>query len=415
METYCRWLVVLFLGLGLASTNLVYASGDDHYEAETHAASESKGPHGGRLLSEGGIAAEITIFERGMPPHFRVYVYDDKKLISPKKSSLQITLKRFSGEINTIHFEPMDDFLQSREVIEEPHSFDVTVTLNYNEKNYSWHYASYEGRVKLSPEVIQAAGIMIAIANTTRLEKKLSVVGKIVPNRDTMAPIYPRYSGIIKSLTKNLGDAVQKGDAIATIESNESLQNYVITAPITGTIVQKNTTVGELVKEDKPIYEIANLDTVWADLTLYRKEAPLVKKGMKVTVTGDEGKPKTSTSITYISPLGIEDSQTILARAVLPNAEQVWLPGMYVNAAITIADKSVPVAVPYSALQRWRDWDVVFVKQGNTFEAAPVTLGEQDGDWIEITAGLKAGQSYVADNSFFLKADLDKAGASHDH
>lgn len=93
-------------------------------------------------------------------------------------------------------------------------------------------------------------------------------------------------------------------------------------------------------KNTKPIYEVANLATVWADFTLYRKESPLVKQGMEVTVTGDEGQPKSTSTISYIAPLGIEDSQTTLARAVLSNEPRVWLPGMYVNAAITIKEKS---------------------------------------------------------------------------
>lgn len=414
MKTYGRWLVFLVLGLAFISIGVVFY-GYSTASKKGHSDSEVKGIHGGRLLYEGGITVEITMFERGIPPHFRVYIYSKNKALSPKKASLEMMLKRFSGNKKTIHFNVVNGFLQSREVIEEPHSFDVTVKLRYNDKNYVWYYPSYEGRVTLSSEAIQAAGIKVAVAGAGVLKKKLSVVGKIVLNRNTMASIYPRYSGIIKSLTKNVGDTVQKGETVAIIESNESLQKYTVYAPVTGEIVQKNVVVGEVVKGSKPIYEIANLNTVWANLTLYRKEARLVKKGMKVMVSSDEGGAKTSSDIAYISPVGIENSQTILARSILQNGNQQWLPGMYINATITLSDSPVAVAVSHSALQRWRDWDVVFVKQGNIFEAAPVTLGEQDGDWVEITSGLKAKQAYVVKNSFFLKADLDKAGASHDH
>lgn len=137
--------------------------------------------------------------------------------------------------------------------------------------------------------MLQAAEIKTATAQSQTIKTQLKVVGKITPNRDTMAPIYARYSGIIKSMNKNLGDEVTKGELLAIIESNESLQNYNITAPITGTVVQKYATNGELAQNTKPIYEIANLDNVWADFTLYRKEAPLVKQGMSIIVMGDEG------------------------------------------------------------------------------------------------------------------------------
>lgn len=375
----------------------------------------SKGVHGGRLFQQGDVTLELTIYERGMPPHFRAWLYHKDTLVHPDDVGLVVQLKRFSKAIETITFQQIDTMLQSVQVINEPHSFDVSIALRDQSKKYTWDYSSYEGRVTILPAMLKAANIQIAVAKSGTIRERLNVVGKITPNRDTMAPIYPRYSGIIKLMTKNLGDEVSKGDILVTIESNESLQNYNIVAPINGTIVQKRTTVGELAKGDGAIYEIANLSNVWADLTLYRKEAPLVKQGMPVIVTGDEGQPQSSSLINYISPLGIEDSQTTLARTILPNHERLWLPGMYVNAAIIIREKNVAVAIPLSSLQGMQGREVVFVQQGDFFEATPVVLGERDDHLVEIRSGLEAGQHYVCENSFFLKAELGKDGASHEH
>ncbi len=75
----------------------------------------------------------------------------------------------------------------------------------------------------------------------------------------------------------------------------------------------------------------------------------------------------------------------------------------------------MPVAVPHTALQHMRDSDVVFVQQGDFLEAAPVVLGTEDEQWVEIISGLEPGQRYVSKNSFFLKAEIGKEGASHDH
>ena len=269
--------------------------------------------------------------------------------------------------------------------------------------------------IRISPSVLKEAQIQVAVAKPGVIQKKLLVVGKITPNLDTSASIFPRYSGIIKTMTKNLGDDIQKGEVLVTIESNESLQNYNMTSPINGTIVQKKAITGELAKGDKPLYEIANLATVWADLTLYRKEAPLVKTGMSVLVTGDEGKPQSQSRIHYISPLGVEDSQTTLARAILTNEARQWLPGMYVEGAITLSEKKAPLVVTQEALQRIEGQDVVFVQDGEDFNAAPVSLGDSDGQWVEITKGLQQGQKYVSHNSFFLKAELGKSNASHEH
>ena len=78
-------------------------------------------------------------------------------------------------------------------------------------------------------------------------------------------------------------------------------------------------------------------------------------------------------------------------------------------------ETEVPVAVPVDAVQSVRDWKVVFGRYGEFFELRPVELGRSDGKWIEVVKGLPAGTQYAAAGSFILKADLGKAGASHDH
>lgn len=371
--------------------------------------------HGGKLLVDGSVAAEVKMEEKAGSANFIVYVYKNRKQISPNDATVTMRLKRFSDDIETVQFKPENDYLKSQNNISEPHSFEVLVDLVYRGKNSQWKYDNFERRITLPEETIKSSGIKTQVAGAGKIERKMSVIGKIVPNRDEMTFIYPRFGGIVKEMKKNLGETVQKGEEIALIESNESLKNYPIVSPIDGTIVQKNVIVGDMIKEDKAIYQIANLSTVWADLTLYRNEASLIKIGMPVTVVGSNGAPIQSGQINYISPLGIEDSQTILARVVLPNEKQEWVPGMFVDAAITYVQKDVPVSVLLSAIQRIGNEDIIFVQKENTFEATPVELGTKNGDKVEIISGIKPGQSYVSENSFLLKAELGKSEADHEH
>ena len=371
--------------------------------------------HDGELLVDGNIAAEVKMEEKAGSANFIIYLYKNRKPISPENATVTMRLKRFNDDVEVVQFKPEKDYLKSQENISEPHSFEVMIDLIYNGKNIHWKYESFEDRITLSPEAIKSSGIKTLIASSGTVEKKMSVIGKIVPNGDEMSFIYPRFAGIIKEMKKKLGEKVQKGEEIALIESNESLRNYPITSPIDGTIVQKNVIVGDMIKEDKVIYQIANLNTVWADLTLYRNEASLIKVGMPVTVVSSNGQPTQSGQISYISPLGIEDSQTILARIVLSNEKQEWVPGMFVDAAITYVQKEVPVLVVLSALQRMGDEDIIFVQKENSFEATPVELGTKNSDKVEVISGLKAGQSYVSENSFLLKAEIGKSEADHEH
>jgi cobalt-zinc-cadmium efflux system membrane fusion protein len=91
------------------------------------------------------------------------------------------------------------------------------------------------------------------------------------------------------------------------------------------------------------------------------------------------------------------------------------LPGLFVEAKVVIEERDVPVVIKKAALQTFRDWNVVFKKVGENFEIAILELGEVDGDVIEVTEGLAPGTEYVTENSFVVKADVMKSGATHDH
>ena len=68
-----------------------------------------------------------------------------------------------------------------------------------------------------------------------------------------------------------------------------------------------------------------------------------------------------------------------------------------------------------ASLQRFRDFDVVFAQVGETYEVRMLELGRRDGRFIEVLEGLEPGTTYVTENSYLIKADIEKSGASHDH
>lgn len=278
---------------------------------------------------------------------------------------------------------------------------------------FSTCYSHENNEISLTPESIKQNGIEFSKAGPQKINKQLEVVGKVTTNRDSMAYIYPRFAGVVKSLKKNLGDTVLASEVLAVVESNESLQTYELTSPIAGTIVKKNAIQGELVKEDKPIYEIANLDTVWVDLSIYCKDALCVKTGQPVVISLSN-KLRQESTISYVAPIGIEDNQTMLARVVLSNVDKKWVPGMYVDAAISIEQKEVPVAVTRGAVQKINNVPVVFTQVSNHFKPVPVQLGLVDKNFVEILSGLQVGQTYVSANSFLFKAELGKGDADQD-
>jgi cobalt-zinc-cadmium efflux system membrane fusion protein len=88
---------------------------------------------------------------------------------------------------------------------------------------------------------------------------------------------------------------------------------------------------------------------------------------------------------------------------------------LFVTVSLVREAAMVPVVVSVDAIQTFRDWQVVFVRYGDYFEARPLELGRSDGEWVEVKQGLARGERYAALNSFAVKAEIGKLGATHDH
>jgi cobalt-zinc-cadmium efflux system membrane fusion protein len=160
---------------------------------------------------------------------------------------------------------------------------------------------------------------------------------------------------------------------------------------------------------------IVDLSTVWVNLNVYRQDFTKMRLGQKIILDPGIGLPPIESQIAYISPFGADSTQTMLARAEMPNPDGLLRPGLFIEGHAVLEEVEVDVAVKDSALQTMEGKTVVFVQEGDGFEAHPVTTGRQGGGWVEITQGLLPGDRYVAANSFILKADIGKAGAAHEH
>ena len=272
-----------------------------------------------------------------------------------------------------------------------------------------------EGRVELTAAQLKNSEIVIEEAGPAKLRTKLRVFGKISPNEERLAHVMPRYPGIVRRVGKRLGDTVQKDDVLAVVQSNESLQDYEIKSDIAGTVVEKDVVIGESVGADKTIFIVVDLSTVWVDLNVYRQDFAKLRVGEKVLLEAAGVPEKIEGVISYISPFGAESTQTMLARAEVPNKSGMLRPGLFVSADVVLAEEEVEVAVKESALQTIEDKEVVFVQEGDSFEPRPIKLGKRDGDFVEIVSGILPGESYAAKNSFVLKAQIGKGEASHEH
>jgi cobalt-zinc-cadmium efflux system membrane fusion protein len=126
--------------------------------AEPEQLEERKGPHGGKLLQERGFSIEVTIFESGIPPEMRLYVYRDAKPLPPEEVTVNAALNRLGGEQDIISFQAEQDYLVGDKEIVEPHSFDVELNATHGTNNYHFQYDSHEGRTVISDRLMLLNG-----------------------------------------------------------------------------------------------------------------------------------------------------------------------------------------------------------------------------------------------------------------
>ncbi|MDZ7696295.1 MAG: efflux RND transporter periplasmic adaptor subunit [Deltaproteobacteria bacterium] len=193
---------------------------------------------------------------------------------------------------------------------------------------------------------------------------------------------------------------------------------YEIVSPLKGEVLERALTLGEMVGPERIVYRVGDMDTVWVRVNVYQKDLPLLKKNMKVLISGDDGKEARG-SITYIAPVVDEGTRTAIALVTLQNPRGQWRPGRFVTAKIPLKAEALPVVIPKDAVQTLTDRPVVFVPSEEGFEARPVSLGRSDPERVEILSGLSAGDPYVAEGAFELKAAIlsdslgDHAGHGH--
>lgn len=193
---------------------------------------------------------------------------------------------------------------------------------------------------------------------------------------------------------------------------------FEITAPFNSTVIEKHITLGEMAKDDADVFVLADLSTVWVNLTVYQKDLPRIKKGQRVLITlGQEEGERAEGRIAYVQPVVKEETRTATATVFLPNPEGNWRPGMFVSAKVLSESATAPIVVPQSAIQTIENKTVVFVRTKEGFEPRPVAMGRATNGNMEITSGLSRGERFAVKGTFTLKAQLSKGafGDGHAH
>lgn len=274
-----------------------------------------------------------------------------------------------------------------------------------------------EESVVISAEDMESLGISVDTVKAGVLSAYTNLTGEIVPDPDKVLHIVPRFAGIVKEVNKTIGDKVTKDEIIAVIESNESLVTYNVKSSIDGVVLDMHMTPGELIGDENHVVTVADLGTVWAELTVYQKDLVNIKNGKNVSIYTGEDKNPVSGRIFYVSPTLDKHTRTATARVRLNNNSGNWKPGMFITAEIETDKINAANVVTLNAVQNFEGGKTIFVKDHDGFKPQPVTTGRADNKYIEITGGVNSGDVYISKGAFVIKSELLKEsfGGGHSH
>lgn len=197
-----------------------------------------------------------------------------------------------------------------------------------------------------------------------------------------------------------------------------ALAHAYVTAPISGTVIRRGVAVGETVAVNgEPMFVILDESVVWADIAVYKEDLGKVEKGQTVSFRQQDGAHLAEGQISTVLPVIDETSRTATARVIIDNASGKLKPGQFVSALIETGESRSDVRVPSNAVVEVEGRPSVFVPTDEGFEPRRVDIGASAGGYSQIRSGLRAGETFVSDGAFTLKAQLEKDafGDGHAH
>jgi len=255
------------------------------------------------------------------------------------------------------------------------------------------------------------SGIRTQTASPGELYRRIKTYGRVVVPSNQISHIRARFPGLIKKVSVDIGDAVDAGDLLATVEANASLKGYSIKAPISGIVTERHANAGELA-QDQVLFSIVNPTRLWAELRVFEGQLKDIRVEQPLRLSS--ATQEAQSLVEHIMP-SLDEHPFVIARAELDNASGIWSPGMFVEGDVVVEAVRALLVVDNRALQTLDGQLGVFVQQGDTYEFHPLAIGRSDDKLSEVLDGLHQGDRYVVENSYLIKADIEKSGAAHEH
>ncbi len=227
--------------------------------------------------------------------------------------------------------------------------------------------------------------------------------------------------GMVEQKLRRFGwtDAeIEKLDARTDKEHGGGAPNTILRSPFDGVVIKSEVAEGETVDTERELFALADLSTVWVQGDVYEKDIASIRQGQAIKVLANAYPDMTFNGrLTYLGDMLDPQTRTAKVRCEVANPRGLLKLEMFATIQIPTSARREALMIPAAAVQQVDNESVVFVEIAeNKFEKRKVELGMNRDGWIEIKAGLKAGEKVVVQGAFMLKSHLKKEEfGEHEH
>lgn len=258
--------------------------------------------------------------------------------------------------------------------------------------------------VSLTPRQIALTGIETESVTVTIGPETFATTGEIEFDPARVVTVNAAVAGRVRRLLVNVGDQVQAGDTLATIESPDFLSGtFPVLAPRAGVVTNLSAAPLQAVSPGAELLRVAAVDRVWLRVDLYGEQVALVRAGLAVQASVDafpgwvlEGR------IAAVAPSVDGATQAAAARVPLENPSGRLRPGMFVDVRVRTGRTVRGLLVPRDAVIYDGGRRLVMIAQDSTFFPSVVTIGAVVGERVVVLRGVRPGERVVTRGGYEL-------------
>ncbi len=231
---------------------------------------------------------------------------------------------------------------------------------------------------------------VIALAEVERRQSELEIAQAELSAATDQLRLYGMDSTEIKELSR-------KGKIFPFLDIKATREGYIIA---------RNVIVGQVVQPSDPLFQVADLSSVWVVGDVPEQIARDVRLDQHVEINVPAiGKAHLDGVIIFVSDTVNRLTRTVMTRVLVGNPDRELKPDMLASMHITDPQRK-SLVVPEAAVVRELNQDYVFVVTGERrFQRVPVELGPEVADFRPVLNGLTADQHIVMEGAFHLDSE----------